>query len=90
VGVLEQLRKVGDYVRKGWRFAADNSYREYKHGRDRERKRVDSERQDAERFADRKRGKAERERGYEERYAAERAGEEPHPETPPDDASKPD
>lgn len=50
MAVLEQLRKVGDYVRKGWRSTADDSYREYKHGRERERKQAERERQDAERF----------------------------------------
>lgn len=90
MAVLEQLRKVGDYVRKGWRSTADDSYREYKHGRERERKQAERERQDAERFAERKRGKAEREREYEERYAAERAAEEPQPEAPRDDTSKPE
>ncbi|MGI8479157.1 MAG: hypothetical protein ACR2M2_04780 [Gaiellaceae bacterium] len=48
---MEQLRKVGDYVRKGWRSTADDSYREYKHGRERERKQAEREREYEERYA---------------------------------------
>jgi len=90
MGVLEKLRRVGDYVLKRWRSPGDDSYREYKHGRERERKQAERERQNAERFAERKRGKAEREYEYEERYAAERAAEEGQPEAPRDDTSKPE
>jgi hypothetical protein len=90
VGVSDKLRKVGDFLRKNWRSTADDSYREYERERERERKQAERGRQDAQRVAERKRGKADREHEYEERYAAQRAAEEPQPEAPRDDTSKPE
>jgi hypothetical protein len=90
VGVLNKLRKVGDFVRKNWRSTADDSYSEYERERERERKQAERARQDAQRVAERKRGKAERERDYEERYAAERAAEEPPTGGASGDTSKPE
>jgi len=90
VGVLDKLRKVGDFVRKNWRSTGDDSYREYERERERERKQAERGRQDAERVAERKRGKTEREREYKERYTAERAADEPQPEAPREDTSKPE
>ncbi len=82
MGVLDKLRKVGDFVRKNWRSTGDGSYREYQRERERERKQAVRGRQDAERVAERKRGKTEREHEYEERYTAERAADEPQSRKP--------
>ena len=39
MGVLGKLRKVGNYMRKGWHSTNPDSYSHYKRGRERERKR---------------------------------------------------
>jgi hypothetical protein len=90
VGVLDKLRKVGNYVRKGWRSTAPDSYFQYRRGRERQRKQAERGRQDADRSAELEREEVQRGREYEERYAAERAVEEPQTEPPRDDTSKPE
>ena len=90
MGVLDKLRKVGNYVRKGWRSTAPDSYFQYKRGRERQRKQAERGRKDADRSAELEREEVQRGREYEERYAAERAAEEPQSQAPPDDKSKPE
>jgi hypothetical protein len=88
--VLDKLRKVGKYLRKGWTSTNPDSYSHYKRGRDRQRKQAERSREEADRSAERDRKNVQRGREYEERYAAERAAEEPHTEPPRDDTGKPE
>ena len=90
MGVLDKLRKVGNYARKGWRSTDPHSYFQYKRNRDRQRKQAARGREEADRSAELEREDVRRGREYEERYAAERAAEEPQSEAPRDDASKPE
>ena len=90
MGVFGKLRKVGNYVRKGWQSTGPNSYSQYKRGRERERKQKERGREQADRSAELDRKEVKRGREYEERYAAERAAEEPQTETPRDDMGKPE
>jgi hypothetical protein len=87
LGVLDKLRKVGNYVRKGWRSTAPDSYFQYKRGRERERKEAERGRGESDRSAQREREEVQREREYDERYEAERAAEEPQTKAPRDDTS---
>jgi hypothetical protein len=89
-GVLDKLRKVGTYMRKGWRSTNPDSYSYYKRGRDRERKEAERGRKEADRSAELGREEVRRGREHEERYAAERAAEEPQTEAPRDDIGKPE
>ena len=88
--VLDKLRKVGNYVRKGWSSTSPDSYSHYRRGRERQRKQAERGREEADRFAELEREKVERRREYEERYAAERAAEEPQTESSRDDMGKPE
>jgi hypothetical protein len=88
--VLDKLRKVGNYVRKGWSSTDPGSYSHYKRGRERQRKQAEREREEADRSAELDRVEVQRGREYEERYAAERAAQEPQTEAPPDDMGKPE
>jgi hypothetical protein len=90
MGVLDRLRKVGNSVRKGWRSTNPDSYSQYRRGRERQRKRAERGREDADRFAELEREEVQRGREYEERYAAEREAEAPQTKAPPDDTSKPE
>ena len=90
MGVLDKLKMVGNSVRKGWRSTGPDSYFQYKRGRDRQRKRAERGRQDADRSAELEREEVQRGREHEERYAAERAAEEPQTKAPPDDTNKPE
>jgi hypothetical protein len=83
--VLDKLRKVGSYVRKGWSSTDPDSYSHYKRGRERQRKQEERGREEANRSAELDREEVQRGREYEERYAAERAAEEPETESPRDD-----
>jgi hypothetical protein len=83
--LLDKLRKVGNYVRKGWVSTNPDSYSHYKRGRERQRKQAERGRKEADRSADLDREEVQRGREYEERYAAERAAEEPQAESPRDD-----
>jgi hypothetical protein len=83
--VLDKLRKVGSYVRKGWSSTDPDSYSHYKRGRERQRKQEERGREEANRSAELDREEVQRGREYEERYAAERAAEEPEPDSPRDD-----
>jgi hypothetical protein len=86
--VLDKLRKVGNYVRRGWSSTNPDSYSHYKRGRERQRKQADRSREEADRSAELEREEVRRKREYEERYAAERAAEEPQTESPRDDMGK--
>jgi hypothetical protein len=88
MGVFDKLRRVGNYVRRGWPSMSPDSYFQYKQGRERQRKQAEQGREDADRSAELEHKEAQRMREYEERYAAERAAEEPQTEAPPDDTSK--
>jgi hypothetical protein len=88
--VLGKLRKVGNFMRKGWRSTNPDSYSHYKRGRERERKQEERGREQADRSAELDRKEVKRGREYEERYAAERAAEEPQTESPRDDMGKPE
>jgi hypothetical protein len=88
--VLDKLRKVGNYLRKGWSSTDPDSYSHYKRGRDRRRKQAERSDEEADRSAELDREKVQRGREYEERYAAERAAEEPQTEPPRDDTGKPE
>jgi|SRR5512132_1420493 hypothetical protein len=88
--VSGKLRKVGNYLRKGWSSTNPDSYSHYKRGRERERKQAELGREEAERSAELDRKEVQRGREYEERYAAERAAEEPQTESPRDDMGKPE
>jgi hypothetical protein len=86
--VSGKLRKVGNYLRKGWSSTDPDSYSHYKRGRERQRKQADSAREEADRSAELDREEVQRGREYEERYAAERAAEEPQTKAPPNDMGK--
>ena len=86
--MLEKLRKVGNYLRKGWSSRDPDSYSHYKRGRERQRKEAEQGRKYADRSAALEHERAERVREHEERYAAERAAEEPQTEAPRNDTSK--
>jgi hypothetical protein len=88
--VLDKLRKIGSYVRKGWSSTNPDSYSHYKRGRERQRKQAERGREEADRSAELDREEVQRGRKYEERYAAERAAEEPQTESPRDDMGKPE
>jgi hypothetical protein len=87
MGVFDKLRRVGNYVRRGWPSMSPDSYFQYKRGRERQRKQAEQGRKYADRSAELKYEEAQRVRGHEERYAAERAAEEPETETPQSDTS---
>ena len=86
--VSGKLRKVDNYLRKGWSSTDPDSYSHYKRGRERQRKQADSAREEADRSAELDREEVQRGREYEERYAAERAAEEPQTKAPPNDMGK--
>ena len=88
--LLDKLRKVGNYVRKGWGSTNPDSYSHYKRGRDRQRKQAERSREEADRSAELERVEVQRGRDYEERYSAERAAEEAQTESPGDDMRKPE
>jgi hypothetical protein len=88
--VLDKLRKVGNYMRKGWHSTNPDSYSHYKRGREHERKQEERGRDEADRSAELGRKEVQRGREYEERYAAERAAEEPQTEAARDDIGKPE
>ena len=90
MGVLGKLRKVGNYMRKGWHSTNPDSYSYYKRGREQERKQEERGLKDADRSAELGREEARRGREHAERYAAERAAEEPQTEAPRDDMGKPE
>jgi hypothetical protein len=91
MAVLDRLRKVGNYIRKGWRSTDPDSYSHYKRGRERQRKEAKRGREHADRSAELEREEAQRGREYEERYASERAAaEEPQTESPRNDMGKPE
>jgi hypothetical protein len=87
--VLDKLRKVGNYVRKGWDSTSPDSYSHYKRGREHQRKQAERSREEADRSAELDREEVRRGREYEERYAAERA-EEAQTESPRDEMGKPE
>ena len=87
--VFDKLRRVGNYIRKGWRSTGPDSYFQYKRGRERQRKQAERVRKDADRSARLEREEAQRGREYKERYTAERAAEESRGEAPPDDPGQP-
>jgi hypothetical protein len=87
--VLDKLRRVGNYVRKGWSSTNPDSYSHYKRGRERQRKQAERSLEEADRSAELDREDVRRGREYEERYAAERAAEEPQTESRRDDMGKP-
>jgi hypothetical protein len=41
MGVLDRLRKVGSYARKGWRSTDPDTYSYYKRGREHQRKQAE-------------------------------------------------
>jgi hypothetical protein len=88
--VLDKLRKVVNYVRKGWSSTNPDSYSHYKRGRERQRRQAERSREEADRSAELDREKVQRGHEYEERFAAERAAEEPQTESPRDDMGKPE
>ena len=88
--MLDKLRTVGNYIRKGWASTHPDSYSHYKRGRERQRKQAERGREEADRAAELGREEVRRGREYEERYAAERAAEEPQPEAPGDNMGKPE
>jgi hypothetical protein len=88
--LLDKLRKVSNYVRRGWSSTNPDSYSHYKRGRERQRKQAERGREEADRSAELGREEVRRGREYEERYAAERAAEEPQTEAPRDDMGKPE
>lgn len=84
MGAFDKLRRVGDYIRRGWPSMSPESYFQYKRGRERQRKQAEQGRKDADRSTALEHERAERVREHEERYAAERAAEEPQTEGRPD------
>ena len=88
--LLDKLRKVGSYVRKGWSSTNPDSYSHYKRGRERQRKQEERNRAEADHSAELDREEVQRGREYEKRYAAERAAEEPQTESPRDEMGKPE
>jgi hypothetical protein len=49
MGVMDKLKKVGKYARKGWQSTDPDSYSHYKRGRERKRKQAERGRKDADR-----------------------------------------
>jgi hypothetical protein len=90
MGAFGKLRKVGNYMRRGWHSTNPDSYSHYKRGRERQRKEAERGREEADRSAELGREEVRRGRQYEERYGAERAAEEPQTEAPRDDMGKPE
>ena len=88
--VLDKLRRVGNYVRKGWGSTNPDSYSHYKRGRERQRKQAERSSEEANRSAELEREEVRRGREYEERYAAELAAEKPQTESPRDDNGSPE
>ena len=88
--MLGKLKRVGNYMRKGWHSTNPDSYSNYKQGRELERKQEERGREEANRSAELGREEVQRGREYEERYAAERAAEEPQTESPRDDMGTPE
>jgi hypothetical protein len=88
--VFDKLKKVANYVRKGWVSTNPDSYSHYRRGREHQRKQAEWSRKEADRSAALEREEVRRGREYEERYAAERAAEEPQTEALPDDMGKPE
>src|SRR4026207_454179 len=52
MGVLDKLRTVGNFARKGWRSTNPDSYSHYKRGRERQRKEAERGQKEAERPAE--------------------------------------
>jgi hypothetical protein len=88
--VLDQLRKVGNYVRNVWSSSDPDSYSHYRRGRERQRKQAERSHEEADRSAELERVEVQRGRDYEERYSAERAAEEAQTESPGEDMRKPE
>ena len=88
MGVLDKLRKVGNYVRKSWSSRGPDSYFRYKRDHERERKQSAREHEDVDRSTALEREEVRQEREYDDRYAAERAAEEPQSEAPRDDLER--
>jgi hypothetical protein len=88
--VLDKLKKVGNYVRKGWVSTSPDSYFHYKRGREHQRKQAERSREEADRSAELEREELRRAHEYEERYAAERAAEDSQTEARPDDMGQPE
>ena len=88
--MLDKLRRVGNYVRKGWGSTNPDSYSHYKRRREHQRKRSERSLEEADRSAELDREEVRRGREYEERYAAERAAEEPQTESPRDGMGRPE
>jgi hypothetical protein len=88
MGVMDKLKKVGKYARKGWQSTDPDSYFHYKRRRERQRKQAERGREDADRSAERERKEVERGREFEERYTAERAAEEAQIEALRDDTGR--
>ena len=86
-GVFNKLRRVGNYVRRGWPSMSPESYFQYKRGRERQRKEAEQGRKHADRSAELEHKEAQRVREHEKRYAAERAAEEGQTEAPQNDTS---
>jgi hypothetical protein len=89
MSVLDKLRKVGNYVRNGWRSTGPNSYFRYRRDHERQHKQTVREHDDVDRSAELEREDVRRGREYEDRYAAEGRVGEPQSEVPRDDTSKP-
>lgn len=90
MGVLGKLKKVGNYLRRGWRSTGPDSYSHYKRGREHQRKEAERGREEANRSAELGREEARRAGEYEKRYEAERAAAEPQTEEPREDMGKPE
>ena len=90
MGVLDKLRKVGNYIRKGWSSTGPDSYFRYRRDHDSQRKQSAREHENVDRSAALEREEVQRGREYEDRYAAEHAAEEPQSEAPRNDTSKPE
>jgi hypothetical protein len=76
VGVSDNLKSIGTYVRKRWRSTDPDSYDHYRQGRARPREQEDHTREAAERRGEQEREDTERGSEYVERYRAERAAAE--------------
>ena len=86
--MLDQLRKVGNYVRNVWSSSNPDSYSHYRRGRERQRKQAERSHEEADRSAELERVEVQRGRDYEERYSAERAAEEAQTESPGDEVPR--
>jgi hypothetical protein len=76
LGVGDNLKNIGQYVRKGWRSTVPDSYDHYRRGREHTRKQAEHTHEAAERRGEQEREDAERGHEYVERYRAERAAAE--------------